>query len=89
MDNMDRIFYNGQIRTLDDQYPCVSAVAVKNGIVMAVGSDEEICARLQHITRPDHPARGVLAAYRETVSASNDGATWLYRERNNTESDYK
>ena len=42
MDNMDRIFYNGQIRTLDDQYPCVSAVAVKNGIVMAVGSDEEI-----------------------------------------------
>lgn len=44
MDNMDRIFYNGQIRTLDDQYPSVSAVAVKNGIVMAVGRDEEICA---------------------------------------------
>ena len=44
MDNMDRIFYNGCIKTLDDQYPLVSAVAVKNGIVMAVGSDEEICA---------------------------------------------
>ena len=36
MDNMDRIFYNGQIKTLDDQYPMVSAVAVKNGIVMEI-----------------------------------------------------
>lgn len=44
MDNMDRIFYNGCIKTLDDQYPVVSAVAVKNGIVMAVGSDDEIKA---------------------------------------------
>lgn len=44
MDNMDRIFYNGQIKTLDDQYPMVSAVAVKNGIVMAVGSNEEMKA---------------------------------------------
>ena len=44
MDNMDRIFYNGCIKTLDDQYPLVSAVAVKNGIVMAVGTDEEIKA---------------------------------------------
>lgn len=44
MDNMDRIFYNGCIKTLDDQYPMVSAVAVKNGIVMAVGSDEEMKA---------------------------------------------
>ncbi|MBQ1417885.1 MAG: amidohydrolase [Firmicutes bacterium] len=44
MDNMDRIFYNGQIKTLDDQYPMVSAVAVKNGIVMAVGGDEELKA---------------------------------------------
>ena len=44
MDNMDRIFYNGCIKTLDDQYPLVSAVAVKNGIVMAVGSDDEIKA---------------------------------------------
>ncbi|MBO5516897.1 MAG: amidohydrolase [Firmicutes bacterium] len=44
MDNMDRIFYNGCIKTLDDQYPLVSAVAVKNGIVMAVGSDEEVKA---------------------------------------------
>ncbi len=44
MDNMDRIFFNGQIKTLDDQYPEASAVAVKNGIVMAVGCDDEIKA---------------------------------------------
>ena len=44
MDNMDRIFFNGQIVTVDPQYPKVSAVAVKNGIVMAVGSDEEVKA---------------------------------------------
>ena len=44
MDNMDRIFYNGQIVTVDPQYPEVSAVAVKNGIVMAIGSDEEVKA---------------------------------------------
>ena len=44
MDNMDRIFFNGQIVTVDPQYPEVSAVAVKNGIVMAVGSDEEVKA---------------------------------------------
>ena len=44
MDNMDRIFFNGQIVTVDPQYPEASAVAVKNGIVMAVGSDEEVKA---------------------------------------------
>ncbi|MBP5750174.1 MAG: amidohydrolase family protein, partial [Firmicutes bacterium] len=44
MDNMDRIFFNGQIYTVDPQYPEVSAVVVKNGIVMAVGSDEEVKA---------------------------------------------
>ena len=30
MDNMDRIFFNGQIVTVDPQYPEASAVAVKN-----------------------------------------------------------
>ena len=39
---MDRIFYNGVIKTVDDAYPVVSAVCVKNGIIMHVGSDEEM-----------------------------------------------
>ena len=42
-------------------------------------SDEEIAERLKTVKRPDHPAKGILAAYRETVSSSRDGAVWLYR----------
>lgn len=41
---MDRIFYNGQIKTMEKSYPMVSAVAVKNGVIMACGSDEEVKA---------------------------------------------
>lgn len=41
---MDRIFYNGQIKTEEPSYPMVSAVAVKNGVIMACGSDEEVKA---------------------------------------------
>ena len=39
---MDRIFYNGVIKTVDDAYPVVSAVCVQGGIIMRVGSDEEM-----------------------------------------------
>ncbi len=56
-------------------------IDIDAGTIRADLSDEEICARLQHVKRPDHPAAGVMAAYRETVSPSNDGATWLYREK--------
>lgn len=43
-------------------------------------SDEEISQRLKTVVRPDHPARGVLAAYREGVSGSDQGALWLYKK---------
>ncbi len=39
---MDTIFYNGVIRTLDKAYPQVSAMAVKDGVILRLGSDEEI-----------------------------------------------
>ncbi|MFA7461647.1 MAG: amidohydrolase [Anaerovoracaceae bacterium] len=39
---MDTIFYNGIIRTQDNAYPTCSAVAVKNGVIMRLGGDEEI-----------------------------------------------
>ena len=39
---MDSIFYNGKIYTMDDAIPHAQAVAVKNGIIIRVGSDEEI-----------------------------------------------
>lgn len=38
----DVIFHNGQITTLDRARPAASAVAVKSGKFVAVGSDEEI-----------------------------------------------
>ena len=41
---MNTIFYNGVIKTLDNAYPEVSAIWVKNGIVLRAGSDEEILA---------------------------------------------
>ena len=39
---MDTIFYNGKIYTEDRAYPICSAVAVKNGVIVALGADEEI-----------------------------------------------
>ena len=41
---MDTIFYNGVIKTLDSAWPQVSAMAVKDGVVIALGSDEEMLA---------------------------------------------
>lgn len=38
----DLILYNGKITTLDDQQPEVSALAIKDGLVSAIGSDDEI-----------------------------------------------
>ena len=41
---MNTIFYNGVIKTLDEAYPEVSALWVKNGVILRAGSDEEILA---------------------------------------------
>jgi len=41
-------------------------------------SDEEIAKRLQAAVKPNHPAKGVLAAYREGVTDADMGAVWLY-----------
>ncbi|MEN2281883.1 amidohydrolase [Algoriphagus sp. SE2] len=38
----DLVFLNGTIYTVDESNPQVEAVAVKNGIILAVGSSEEI-----------------------------------------------
>ena len=39
---VDRILYNGHIRTLDDQQPIVSALAMSGERIVALGSDDEI-----------------------------------------------
>lgn len=45
MDNdPDLILYNGKITTLDLEKPEVSALAIKDGLVLAIGSDDEILA---------------------------------------------
>lgn len=41
-------------------------------------SDAEIALRLKQVKKPDHPAQGVLAAYRREVSGADKGALWLY-----------
>lgn len=39
---MDVLLFNGKITTLDKQNPEVSAIAVQDGLVSAIGTDEEI-----------------------------------------------
>lgn len=41
-------------------------------------SDEEIVERMKSVKRPDHPARGVLGAYRSMVESADKGCTWIY-----------
>lgn len=63
--------------------------AVRNGDMIEIDidrrtihlevSDEEIARRLREVKRPDHPAKGVLAAYRAMVEGVNKGCTWMYQ----------
>ena len=39
---MDLILYNARVRTMDNQIRLASAIAIKNGIIIQVGSNEEI-----------------------------------------------
>lgn len=48
---LDTIFYNGVIKTLDEAYPQVSAIAVKDGVVLRAGDDEEILALADEATK--------------------------------------
>ena len=41
---MDTILYNGKIYTQDKAYPHCSAIAIKNGVIAAMGNDDEILA---------------------------------------------
>lgn len=43
---MQKLFYNANIHTLDEKYPVVSAMAVINGKIAAVGTKEEAAAIL-------------------------------------------
>lgn len=41
-ENADTVFINGKITTLDAKHPEVSAIALKDGKVLAIGNDKEI-----------------------------------------------
>jgi predicted amidohydrolase YtcJ len=48
---MDTIFFNARIVTQDGAYPECSAVAIKDGIIMRLGQDEEILALAEADTK--------------------------------------
>lgn len=59
---------NGDMITID----------LNNHLLRLEVSDEEIAERMKHVTRPDHPAKGILKKYREIVEGAEKGAVWLY-----------
>ena len=46
-------------------------------------TDQEIQERLKHVKRPNHPAPGVLASYRQCVSGSDQGRCGSTGRENN------
>lgn len=64
---MDTIFYNGVIRTLDKAYPKVSALAIKDGVILRLGTDEEILPLANSETRKiDLQGRLMLPGFADT-----------------------
>src|SRR5215218_8624757 len=49
----DIIFFNGDIYTVDESFNIVQAVAVRNGIIKAVGTTKEILADYDAATKID------------------------------------
>lgn len=64
--------------------------AIKDGDIITIDinkksinvdlTDEEIESRLKEIIKPNHTAKGVLKAYRDSVIGSEEGAVWLYKD---------
>lgn len=53
-------------------------IDINNRTIHLEVSDEEIASRLTQLHRPEHPAPGVLSAYRTMVQGVDRGCTWLY-----------
>ena len=53
-------------------------INVPEGRIELLVSEEEMeRRRARPLARPDHPAHGVLAAYRDRVGGADSGAVWL------------
>src|SRR6056297_2542765 len=47
----DMLYFNGTIITMDDQRPLADAVAVRDGRILAVGTEQEVLAGIGETTR--------------------------------------
>ncbi len=64
---MDTIFYNGKFRTMDKMNPEAEAVAVKDGIITRVGSNEEILALAEaHTKKVDLEGKFALPGFSDS-----------------------
>jgi predicted amidohydrolase YtcJ len=72
----DLIIVNGDIRTMDPMLPQANALAIGQGLVMAVGGDDEIRSLAAHGTRVvDAGGRLVLPGFQDTHIHLQDGGT--------------
>jgi predicted amidohydrolase YtcJ len=69
----DLVLYNGRISTLDPARPDVSAVAIKDGMVLAVGSDAEL------VPLADAQTRVVDVERRRVIPGLTDSHTHVIR----------
>lgn len=53
-------------------------IDLNKGTITLELSDDEITRRLQDVKRVEHPAPGVLTAYRMNVQSASEGALWLF-----------
>jgi predicted amidohydrolase YtcJ len=67
------IIYNGKVHTVDKQNPAAAAVAIKDGVFIAVGSDKDV---MQHVG-PD--TKMIDARKQCVVPGINDSHTHLIR----------
>jgi len=64
MTTIDRVIVNGRVRTLDAQGTVASALAVSDGVIVAIGRDDEIIELAGNETeRIDAGGRAVLPAF--------------------------
>lgn len=64
---MDKILYNGNFHTLDQAYKHVSAIAIKDGIIVKMGSDDEMKSLAdEHTELMDLQGKLVLPGFMDT-----------------------
>ena len=69
---------SGIRRKLDTEDGDIIEIDLNQNTIHLHVSDEILKARQKEpLKRPDHPAEGMLGAYRKTVAGAEKGAVWL------------